>query len=65
MPYRNVSENLFCASFRKPVTSGKLSAGQKKSVAFRAKQLIKDGKIDSIKVINALEKSLSIELIER
>lgn len=46
-------------------TIGKLSAGQKKSVAFRAKQLIKDGKIDSIKVINALEKSLSIELIER
>ena len=42
-----------------------LSAGQKKSVAFRAKQLIADGKIDSIKVINALEHSLSVELIER
>lgn len=42
-----------------------LSAGQKKSVAFRAKQLIADGKIDSIKVINALENSLGIELIER
>jgi len=46
-------------------TISKLSDGQKKSVAFRAKQLIRDGKIDSIKVINALEKSLSIELIER
>ncbi len=42
-----------------------LSDGQKKSVAFRAKQLITDGTIDSIKVIAALEKSLSVELIER
>lgn len=42
-----------------------LSNGQKKSVAFRAKQLISDGTIDSIKVITALEKSLSVELIER
>ena len=42
-----------------------LSSGQKKSVAFRAKQLIADGVIDSIKVINALEESLSVELIER
>lgn len=46
-------------------TISKLSDGQKKSVAFRAKQLIRDGKIDSIKVINALERSLSIDLIER
>ena len=42
-----------------------LSDGQKKSVAFRARQLIADGTIDSIKVIGALEKSLSVELIER
>ena len=41
-----------------------LSAGQKKSVAFRARQLIADGTIDSIKVITALEKSLAVELIE-
>lgn len=41
-----------------------LSHGQKKSLAFRAKQLISDGVIDSIKVINALERSLSVELIE-
>lgn len=42
-----------------------LSDGQKKSVVFRAKQLIADGVIDSIKVITALEDSLSVELIER
>ncbi len=41
-----------------------LSAGQKKSVAYRAKQLIADQEIDSIKVIKALEESLSIDLIE-
>lgn len=42
-----------------------LSTGQKKSVAYRAKQLISEEAIDSIKVINALEESLSVELIER
>lgn len=46
-------------------TISKLSPGQKKSAAFRAKQLIQEGEIDSIKVINALEESLSVELIER
>ncbi len=46
-------------------TISELSQGQKKSMAFRAKQLIQEGAIDSIKVINALEESLSIELIER
>lgn len=46
-------------------TISHLSTGQKKSVAYRAKQLIADGVIDSIKVINALEDSLSIELIDR
>lgn len=45
-------------------TVSTLSNGQKKSVAFRAKQLIAEGTIDSIKVITALEKSLSVELIE-
>ena len=43
----------------------KLSKGQKSSLSYRAKQLIRDGGIDSIKVINVLEKSLGIELIER
>lgn len=46
-------------------TVAKLSDGQKKSAAFRAKQLIQEGEIDSIKIINALEESLSVELIER
>lgn len=43
----------------------KLSKGQKKSVSYRAKQLIAEGEIDSNKAIAALEKSLGIELIER
>lgn len=40
-------------------------AGQKVSIAHRARQLIADGKIDSIKVITTLEKCLDTELIER
>lgn len=43
----------------------KLSEGQKKSVAYRAKQLITEGEIDSNKVIATLEKCLGVELIER
>lgn len=43
----------------------KLSNGQKKSVAFRARQLISENKIDSLGVIDALEKGLSITLIDR
>lgn len=43
----------------------KLSAGQKASLTYRAKQLIREGGIDSIKVINTLEKSLGVELIEK
>lgn len=43
----------------------KLSKGQKKSVGYRAKQLIAEGEIDSNKAIAALEKSLGVELIER
>ena len=44
---------------------GKLSKGQKGSVVYRAKQLIDEERIDSIKVINTLEKCLGVELIER
>lgn len=43
----------------------KLSDGQKKSVAYRAKQLIAEGGIDSNRTIAALEKHLGTELIER
>lgn len=42
-----------------------LSNGQKHSVAYRASQLISEGKVDSLSVINALEEVLDIELIER
>jgi len=43
----------------------KLSDGQKRSVVYRAKQLIAEGGIDSLSVIGALERSLGVELIER
>ena len=43
----------------------KLSEGQKKSVAYRAKQLIAEEKIDSNKVISTLEKCLDTELVHR
>ena len=46
-------------------TVSKLSDGQKKSVSYRARQLIAEGEIDSNKAIAALERSLGIELIER
>ena len=44
---------------------GKLSVGQKKSLSYRASQLIAEGEIDSNKAIAALEKSLGVELVER
>ena len=46
-------------------TVSKLSAGQKKSVAYRARQLIERGEINSNKVISTLEECLGIELVER
>ena len=46
-------------------TIAQLSTGQKKSVTYRARQLIADGAIDSNKVIVSLEKALGVELIER
>lgn len=56
--------------FKKPVGEiediiSKLSEGQRKSVAYRAKQLIAEEEIDSNRVINTLEKCLSVELVER
>lgn len=44
---------------------GELSEGQKKSLAYRARTMIADGKIDSNRVITALEETLNIKLIER
>ena len=43
----------------------KLSSGQKKSVGYRARQLIAEDGIDSNKAIAALERALGIELVER
>lgn len=43
----------------------KLSEGQKSSLAYRSKQFIDDGEIDSIRTISALEESLGVELIEK
>ena len=56
--------------FKKPVGEiediiSKLSEGQRKSVAYRAKQLITEEEIDSNRVINTLEKCLGVELVER
>lgn len=42
-----------------------LSAGQKKSVAYRAYELIAEKEIDSLSVIEVLEKALGIQLMER
>lgn len=56
--------------FEKPASEiesiiSKLSDGQRKSIAYRAKQLIAEGGIDSNKVITTLENCLNTELIER
>lgn len=56
--------------FKKPVDEiedilSKMPEGQKKAVAYRAKQLIADGSIDSMKVITTVEKALGVELIDR
>lgn len=55
--------------FEKPIAEieravSKLSDGQKKSIAYRAKQLIASGGIDSNKTIATLEKCLGVELVE-
>jgi len=42
-----------------------LSKGQKMSLKYRARQMVKDGRIDSIKVITILERLLETELINR
>lgn len=41
-----------------------LPQGQKQSIAFAAREMIEDGRIDSRKVVAALEKSLGIRLVE-
>lgn len=69
--YKNaISIDSFDSIFEKKPTELKkllneLSEGQKKSVAYRASQLIAEKKIDSLSVISALEDTLGIELIEK
>lgn len=46
-------------------TLAELSPGQKKSVAYRASELVASGEIDSLKLISALEDALGIELTEK
>lgn len=42
-----------------------MSDGQKKSVGYRARVLIHEKEIDSLKIIDVIEKCLGIELIEK
>lgn len=51
------------AEIKKIVTA--MSKGQKRSVAYRARQLITKGAIDSNSLIKTLEECLGVELIER
>lgn len=44
---------------------GKMSKGQKRSLSYRARQLVIGGEIDSRKMITALENALGTEFIER
>lgn len=69
--YRNaVSVNQFdeiftkCADEIKEIVSG-MSTGQKRSAAYRARQLIAEGTIDSNKSIAVLEEELGVELVDR
>ena len=41
-----------------------MTSGMKNTVAFRARKLIEEGKLDSINTVKCLEKVLNIELIE-
>ncbi len=44
---------------------GSLTNGQKRTVAYRAMEMIRDKEIDSLSVIEVLEKGLGIALVER
>ena len=51
------------AAIKKTISD--MSKGQQKSLAYRASELIRDHKIDSLSVIDALEESLGMQLIEK
>ena len=42
-----------------------MTTGQKNTLIYRTKQLVEEGKLDSLKTIDALEKALETEIIER
>lgn len=69
--YRNaIGIDQFDDIFRLPPDAlrqkiSKLSSGQKKSVAYRAKELIASDTIDSISVVKVLEETLGVELIQK
>ena len=42
-----------------------LSEGQKKSLSYRAKELISEKKIDSLSVISAIEEALGLDIVEK
>lgn len=69
--YKNaVSIEDFDELFDKPVEElteiiNGMSTGQKRSVAYRARRLIAEDRLDSIKKIHALEGILGVELIEK
>lgn len=46
-------------------TLSQLSEGQKKSVIYRARTLIADGSIDSLKAIATIEEALGVDLTEK
>ena len=65
-----ISIDEFDSIFDKPLDEvreiiSNLSDGQKRSLSYRARQLIAEKKIDSIKMIDMLEECLKTNLIER
>lgn len=42
----------------------KIPEGQKRSIAYRARQLIEENAIDSMKLVSVLEKELGVDLVE-
>lgn len=69
--YKNsVDINTFSNIFSLPhkeleKTIKSMPVGQRRSVSYVARQMIRDKKIDSLKTISILEKSLGVDLIEK
>lgn len=69
--YKNaISIEAFDDVFKKSPAQAKkmiseMSAGQKRSLAYRAYEMIASGELDSLKLIAVLEEGLGVELIEK